>query len=599
MKRNFKVNYLARDFGSIKNELKEYAKRYYGDKFSDLSEASINTFLIDAVSYVGDILSYYSDYQSNEAFLATALEPQNIFKLAKELGFRKTNSSTATGIVAMYILIPASSDGTPDYTKAPIIKKGSRLKDSLNTSIFLLNEDIIIDENLIGTRYVVARTNAVGNPTYLAVKLYAPVVSGEIISTNINIGNFSKFKKVFLNDTSITEVVSVFDADGYEYYQVPNLSQNVVYRSYLSPDASSDVKYSLRTISAQRRFVFDFDITTPYLMFGGKQYKPQEDLTIDPVAEPSKFILERYNSDYLAEDYFEPNRLLNGDQFGIAPDNTTITVTYRRNTSSNNNLNAGELNTVDLLDYSFTDQGMSTTDQNTIIESIQVINEEAIIGDNLSLSVDELRDLSGMIYQAQNRAVTSKDYETLVYAMPGNYGSIKRVKAQRDEKSLKNNINLYITCENSLGQLQKANQKIKENIKQWLAGYKMITDTVDILDAKIINFGISFTILVDPNYNKADVLKVAKDQLIFIFSSKPYIGESFDILNIYRELQKVKGVLDVKDVPRIRNLSGLDYSSTSFNIQQNMSTDGNTIYIPRNAIYEIKYPTLDITGVAV
>lgn len=598
MNKNFKINYLARDFGSIKNELKEYAKRYYGDKFSDLSEASINTFLIDAVAYVGDILSYYSDYQSNEAFLATALEPQNIFKLAKELGFRKTNSATATGIVAMYLLIPANSEGTPDYTKAPIIKKGSRFKDSTGSTTFLLNDDIVIDENLIGTRYVVARTNTVGNPTYFAIKLYAPVVSGEIATKTVTVGMFTKFKKVTIDDTALTEVISVTDSDGYEYYQVPNLSQNIVYKSYLNPDATSDVKYSLRNISAQRRYVLDFDVTIPYLMFGGKQYRPQDDLTVDPVAEPNKFILERYNSDYLAEEYFEPSRLLNGDQFGIGPDNTTLTIKYRRNIGGNNNLDAGSLTRIDLLDYTFTNQSILNEEQTTIIDSVQIINEEAIVGDNLSLSIDELRNLSGMIYQAQNRAVTAKDYETLVYTMPGGYGAVKRIKAERDEKSLKNNINLYVACESSAGYLQKPNQKIKENIKQWLSGYKMITDTVDVLDAKIINFGIDYSVLIDPNYIKADVLKTIKDQLVFVFSSKPYIGENFDKLNVYREIQKVKGVLDIVEV-NVRNISGLDYSTTTFNIDKNKSPDGNIIYIPRNTIYEIKYPTLDITGVAV
>ena len=56
------VNYTSRDFDSIKRDLLGYTKRYYPDTFKDFNEASFGSLLLDTVAYVGDVLSFYLDY---------------------------------------------------------------------------------------------------------------------------------------------------------------------------------------------------------------------------------------------------------------------------------------------------------------------------------------------------------------------------------------------------------------------------------------------------------------------------------------------------------------------------------------------------------
>jgi hypothetical protein len=600
MNKTFKVNYLARDFQSIKQELKNYASRYYSEQFSDLSEASINSLMIDAAAYIGDVLSYYIDYQANESFLSTAIESKNIVALAKSLGYRKQNGSTTVGKVALFMLIPATTNNLPDFSRTPIIKKGTSVVTNDGSRTFIINEDIIIDENLIGTNYVVARTNTAGSPTYFAIKLYVPVISGVIKTVDIPIGNFTKYNKIALNDFNVSEVISIVDSEGNEYYEVSNLTQNIVYKSVLNRDSTdSSVRYILKTVSAQRRYVVDYDNNLTYLIFGGKQHKPDDDLTINPITEPSKFIINSYNNDYLKDGYFEPNKLLNGDDTGVGPDNTTLTITYRVNSSLNNSALAGEITGVKSLNYSFNNSlVIPQTTIDTIIDSIQVINEESITNGGTTISDNELKDLAGSIFQSQNRAVTSKDYETLVYMMPGKYGSIKRVKAERDTYSLKNNINLYIVGVDALGSLAKTNTKLKENLKYWLSDYKMLTDSVDIMDAKIINIGLDYKILIDPNYDKIAVKSLVDAQLAFVYANKSYIGQAFNKLDVYREIRKIKGVLDIIDL-KVKVINGTGYSNLYFNILENTTSDGNMILMPKNAIYEIKNPTLDITGTAI
>ena len=43
------------------------------DPYEDFSDAGFGALMIDAVSYIGDILSFYVDYQANESFIDSAI----------------------------------------------------------------------------------------------------------------------------------------------------------------------------------------------------------------------------------------------------------------------------------------------------------------------------------------------------------------------------------------------------------------------------------------------------------------------------------------------------------------------------------------------
>ena len=56
------IKFTGKDFESIKKELVNYAKVYYPDTYQDFNEASFGSLMLDMVAYVGDILSFYTDY---------------------------------------------------------------------------------------------------------------------------------------------------------------------------------------------------------------------------------------------------------------------------------------------------------------------------------------------------------------------------------------------------------------------------------------------------------------------------------------------------------------------------------------------------------
>ncbi len=80
------IKYTSRNFESIKNDLVEHAKRYYPSTYNDFAEASFGGLMFDAVAYIGDVLSFYLDYQTNESFLETAIEYNNVRKLSSQMG---------------------------------------------------------------------------------------------------------------------------------------------------------------------------------------------------------------------------------------------------------------------------------------------------------------------------------------------------------------------------------------------------------------------------------------------------------------------------------------------------------------------------------
>ena len=227
--------------------------------------------------------------------------------------------------------------------------------------------------------------------------------------------------------------------------------------------------------------------------------------------------------------------------------------------------------------------------------SLEVNNETPIAGNVSNPSSAEIKQRIYDTFPTQNRAVTQRDYENLVYRMPSNFGSIKRCSVQKDPDSQKRNLNVYVVSESPEGKLEQTNDTIKENIKTWLNHYRMINDTVDILDTFIINLGINFVVKPEMNANKFDVLNNCVAALAKEFSTPLFVGESLSVSKIFNILNNVPGVNDAVKVQFVNKASS-NYSNVFFSIGENMSPDGDSLVCPKNAIFEIKFPQVDIKG---
>jgi len=593
-KKKVSIDYTSRDFDSIKKSLVDYAKRYYPEVYQDFNEASFGSLMMDTVSYVGDVLSYYLDYQVNESFLQTAFEKRNIINLSRQMGYKYNDVASSSGLVSLYTLIPANTLGLgPDTSFFPIIRQQSTFSTDQGKN-FILTEDVRFDNP--ANEIVVGRVDpSTGVPTHYAVRATGKVISGDIIQEIYDIGDFKRFRKVILGDTQIVEILSVEDTDSNLYYQVDHLAQNVVYRSFANKNNNFDtVRELLRPIIVPRRFTFEYDGENYYLQFG---FGSEDELTIDPVADPSSVSLKLYGRDYVTDVNLDPSKLMTTDSLGISPSDTQLKVTYRRNSNSNPNAPSGAIRTISDLKVDFIDvSSLNSRKLNQVHTSIEVNNEEQIVGSSVSPSNEEIKQRAISYFSTQNRAVTLGDYESMTYAMPAKYGSINRCNIIMDQDSFKRNLNLYILSTDYNGKLTLANSILKENLRIWISNYKMINDTIDIVDGKIVNLGISFEIIGDPSFNKEDIYSECISVLAEKYLKPLQMGDPLYITDIYYELNRIRGVIDTQNVFLINKNGGI-YSDVGYNISENLSADGRYLSCPANVCFEVKFPNVDITGV--
>jgi len=586
------INYTHREFKSIRQDLLQIAERLYPDSFQDFSEASFGSLMLDAVAYVGDQLSFYLDYNVNEAFLDTAYQYSNIIRHGRTLGYKDTGRPSTYGEVALFVQVPASGYGIgPDTKYLPVLKRGSRFT-SVNGLSYVLVEDI--DMSSPKNPVIVSQVDSdTGAPTNYAVKAYGTVVSGYYGEEKVKIGPYERFKRVRLATANISEVTSVFDSEGHEYFEVDYLSQDMVYKEITNTNYQNDnVPSILKPYLVSRKFVVEKDRFSTDLQFGSGKAGES-----DVIANPQSVALDIFGKNYVTDTTFDPTRLTKNENFGIVPSNTTLTIAYRVTNPGDSNAAVGAINSVSNVSVEFKDaNALTPTTMRSVIASVEVNNEVPIIGNVSTPTSTELKRRVYDTFPTQNRAVTQADYENLSYRMPAKFGSIKRVSVQKDPDSQKRNLNLYVISEDEFGKLVKTNRTIKNNLKTWLNSHRMINDTIDILDPYILNLGIEFVVKPAHDADKYVLLDQCVSMLKTEFANTSfYIGEAVYISNIFAALKKVPGVLDVLKAKLVTRF-GSGYSDAQIIINNSLAPDGSYLIVPKNAIVEFKYPSVDIKG---
>ena len=230
-------------------------------------------------------------------------------------------------------------------------------------------------------------------------------------------------------------------------------------------------------------------------------------------------------------------------------------------------------------------------------ESIEVSNDEPIAGSTAEPTSEEIRVRTYSYYAAQSRIVTKNDYETYCYLMPAKFGSVKRANVISDPSFTDKRISIYVIDNDNNGNLITVNETIKKNLKVWLNRNRMLTDRIDIHDAKIMNIGFDYSIAVDPNYDKLVILNSVNNMLMDNMSEKLYIGEALSVSAVYNAINKVPGVVDIKSVD-FKIATGTGYNNPAIAMEDILSRDGTSLVPPANVILEIRNFNRDVMGTA-
>ena len=615
------IKYLGRNFDDFKQGLIEFAKVYYPTTYNDFNETSPGMMFIEMAAYVGDVLNYYIDSQFKENLILHAQEKRNLLDIASAFGYKPRLSIPSIVDLDIYQLLPATGTGenvTPDMTYGLIINSGMQARSTAGSIEFTV-QDIVdfttstylspIDISV----YSVDQTT--GAPNYYLAKKTVKAISATRQTTTFDIGTAEKFKKLLISDSGLIGIESIVDSDGNIWYEVPYLAQDTIFEKventqFNDPDTavySNETPYLLKLKKVYRRFITRTKENGIEIQFGsGVSSTPDEELLATP--ENLGLLLPTGIDDIDAS--IDPASPLFTRSYGIAPSNTTLTVTYLVGGGVTSNVPSNTITEVTNVNIQSQNLPQLTPILNQqIINSLAVNNSTAAGGGKSGESVDEIRQNTLAQFTAQNRAVTREDYIVRAYAMPPAYGSVAKVFITPDEQ---NNIgtteindtvanplamNMFILGYDNNKNVTVVNRAVKENLKVYLDTYRMLTDSINLRDAYVVNIGVDFDIITLPSFNANEVLLRCIESMKNYFDiDKWQINQPININEIYNEILKVDGVQTVTKVSiSNKNDSYSGYSDVSYDITGAIR---NGIVYPSldPCIFEVKYPNTDIKG---
>ena len=177
---NTNINYIGKDFDSLKQNLIQYTKTYFPDTYSDFNESSPGMVFIEMAAYVGDVLSFYQDTQLKESMLAYATEKKNLIALAQTMGYKPKVTAPAVTNLTVYQIVPAKGTGVnnvPDTNYYLKIKAGMQVASSTNSSIIFRTVDMVDFANQTDRQIDVWQRNANGEILFYLISKKVKAIS--------------------------------------------------------------------------------------------------------------------------------------------------------------------------------------------------------------------------------------------------------------------------------------------------------------------------------------------------------------------------------------------------------------------------------------
>ena len=571
-----------------------------------------------------------------------------------------TSPAITTLNVYQLIPTKGAPDYEPNELYYLKIKDGMEIQSSTNSEVVFRTIDTVDFCNTVDRVVEVYERDSNGTPLQYLITKRVKVISARELSTTISFGAYDEYPTANLSDTNIIQITSVTDINNnVKYYEVPYLGQESIFVEQPNTESnagqlsmsSSTVPYILEVQKVPHRFSTKINSDdTMTLQFGSGDVLLNDEVILPNLKNVG---LGLANSISRLNQGIDPSNFLKTNTFGIVPVNTQLLITYLVGGGISSNINQGDLTSIrrlefeeDLLSFS---SDAELNNYNAIKSTVAVENLESAVGGRGVESIEEIRQNALAMFGSQNRAVTRQDYTVRALSMPERYGSVAKVYVSADgeiddnspasilaspkniaefvgvveglqnkskseihtqlvkylsQKSTSiaasNNpfaINMYVLGYDVNKKLTQINQAVKQNLKTYLAEYRMLTDSVNIIDGFIVNIGVDFEVVCYSNYNKREVVANCLIEIQNHFNIDNWtFNKPINISEIELILANVDGVMSVPSV-KIYNLCGGDgnYSSNAYNIEE--ATNGKIIYPSLDpCIFEVKYPNKNIKG---
>ena len=614
------IKYLNKNYNQLKQDLIDFTKNYFPDNFNDFSESNPGMIFLELASYVGDVLSYYTDTQVQETFIESAREKTNLLALAYNLGYKPVISNPSTTELDFYITLP-SLGNTPDWSYAPTVKKNSVFNTSeASPTKFILTEDVNfqVSNSLDPTEVSVYAQDGSplsvngAVPDYYLIKKSAKVISAEVKSTTFTLGAPEKFLTLEIPDSNIIGIENVVDSDNNVYYEVPFLAQETIFEDVLNVAAnnpnlnqySNDTPYLLRLKKVPKRFTTRFTSNDILQLQFGAGISNDNDVEIIP--NPDNIGIGIKDSRSNLDLAYDPSNFLMSKAYGEVPSNTTLTINYLTGGGVQSNVESGVINKLNAVTTVKNNSVTNDIIYSDVVNSLAVTNPLPAVGGGPGDTLEDIRLNSIAQASSQLRTVSKEDYIIRTLSMPSKFGKIAKAYIIRDDQisvdssakiSNPNALNLYTLAYDGNKNLVSLNSATRANLIAYLEEYRMLTDAVNIKDAFVINFGVEFDIVSFKNSNNDEVLLNCIQSLKDYFNIENWqINQPVIISEIRNVLGSVKGVQNVEQVKLI-NKSGTTSGYSQYSYDFDSAIINEVLYPSMDtSIFELKYPNTDITG---
>lgn len=614
-----KIQYLNKDFDGFKQKLLEFAEIYYPNTYNDFSENSAGLMLVEMASYVGDVLSFYSDNQVQENFIEYSKQRNNLLSLAYNHGYfpQVTNASTCN--VEIFQLLPATIEGgsiEPDFNYSMIIDEGAQLQAGNSSGLFYIEDkiDFSVSSSADPTDISVYSIGSDNNPNFYLLKKSRRVASGEIKTTTFDFNAPEKFPTIQIGDTNIIKIINVTDSDGVGYTEVPYLAQETIFdpQANIAANDPNFVQYNDTTPYLLKIKKVPYRFTSRFLSNNTLQLQFGSGIS----SNPDEVILPNPDNVGLGLPYgvnklttaFDPSNFLYSKTYGVAPSNTTLTINYLVGGGAVSNAPANSITSLQTGNITFFGASLDNTLESTVRDSLAFNNPEPAIGGGDGDTNEDIRQNAIAQYPTQLRTVTKEDYIIRSLSLPPEYGVIYKAYITQENLSVgiklpvyddqnDNALCLHILSKDENGNLSFADPALKQNLKTYLAEYRMLTDAVTIKDTFIINIGVNYDVILLPNFNNRLVLNNINTALTNYFNTdNAQINQPILINNVRNVIDTIEGVQTVKKLEIVNKVGeNSNYSKYAYDI--NGATINGVLYPSLDpSIFEVKFPELDIQG---
>lgn len=625
------VNYIGRDFPLLRENLITFMKSYFPDSYKDFSEASPGMLLVDLAAYVGDVLNFYLDENFKELYMETAKQRKSVLDLAKMSNYKPKASIASTTLVDVYVQVPASGSAgqkVPDPNYKPIITKSMKITSTTNPTVVFETADAVnfavsgsfLDDNKM--EVVIDKVDGSNIPTHFLLRKKVKVTAAETKTMTQAVGSPQKYLKIQLPSRTVTEIVSVVDSDSNNWYAVDSLAQDTIFLEQQNtpgndPELSAysgSVPYLLKLKKVPKRYeVFIDENNLTYLLFGsGTTNSNDEELIPNPTTVGSPAADGDNKYDYAVD----PENFLKTKTFGEAPANTTFTITYKDGGGIASNVPSKTITQISNAAFTFpiSVSSLIPGSVNNVKSSIAVINENPATGGRSEESMESIKMNSTLARKSQKRCVTKEDYIVRCYSLPAKFGALAKIYVEKDDMAREFEstdlvtgggivarpkdplaLNVYVLAYDNNKRLVNADLALKRNLKTYLSQYRIITDTINIVDGDVVNFQVYFKIITTDKSNKQETMLRCIDALQEYFDIDKW---SFNRPIIYSEVYQVLNNIDgVQSVPSVKiiNIASGNYSSNYVDLQ-GLTQNGIIYPVRTTSIFEAKFPNIDIVG---